>query len=187
MVEGLAVGATWRAWSLSNARDGRTARWRALTLVGGLAVVPGVLPRGRRRPSPSGPRPHFLRGPTGGTCSGSTATSAAMARNPDSADPDRLGPRRPPPRQARADFGDPWLFRVLAETGQVDLKVMRDRVDSQYYDLIVTTSELERPAYDSYDFGLPMPLVERARARYVRIGTRAGLFLYARRPASPPH
>jgi hypothetical protein len=59
---------------------------------------------------------------------------------------------------------------------------MQDRIDSQYYDLIVTAADIELEGYAANTFGLPRPLFERARARYVRIETRGGLFLYGRRP-----
>ena len=47
----------------------------------------------------------------------------------------------------RAVFGDPWLFHLLAETGQINPETILRRIDSQYYDLIVTTSDLMLPGY----------------------------------------
>jgi hypothetical protein len=81
----------------------------------------------------------------------------------------------------RAVFGDPWLFHLLAETGQIDPETIRRRIDSQYYDLIVTTSDLMLPGYAAHDFGLPTVFVEPIRQQYKSLGPRAGLFFYARR------
>jgi hypothetical protein len=81
----------------------------------------------------------------------------------------------------RAVFGDPFLFRTLVETGRLRPKVVEDRIDSQYYDLIITTHDLDSPRYFNEDFRLPRGLIERARARYVLRETPPGLFVYGRR------
>jgi hypothetical protein len=81
----------------------------------------------------------------------------------------------------RAVFGDPWLFHLLAETGQINFETIRRRIDSQYYDLIVTTSDLMLPGYAAHEFGLPTVFVGPIRENYKSIGSRAGLFFYARR------
>jgi hypothetical protein len=81
----------------------------------------------------------------------------------------------------RAAFGDPWLFRKLVETGRIRPGQIATRIDTQYYDLIITTTELNAPGYGVRDFRLPMILVDRARVRYVLTGVRPGLFFYGRR------
>jgi hypothetical protein len=84
-------------------------------------------------------------------------------------------------QRERAVFGDPWLFHLLAETGQIDLEVIERRISSQYYDLIVTTSDLMMPQYAADEFALPTILVEPIRRQYESLGSRAGLYFYARR------
>jgi hypothetical protein len=88
----------------------------------------------------------------------------------------------------RAVFGDPWLFRMLVETGRIDPKTLIDRIDSGYYETVVTSRDFRRPDYASNAFGLPMVLVERLRARYEFVGVDGGLFVFAkkgpRRPAT---
>ena len=183
--EGLAVGALWRAWSGPRSRA-RSTGLAVATLLGCATMVPGVLVAVSQALDERS-KAAFLAGPYGQDLRGFYRDACEMARNPKSrllTDSGLIDLYQ----GKRAAFGDPYLFRIMAETGQVDLSTMRERVDSQYYDLIVTTAELDRPSYDSYEFGLPMPLIERARARYARVGSRAGLFLYGRRPGSahPP-
>ena len=84
----------------------------------------------------------------------------------------------------RAVFGDPWLFHLLAETGQINPDAIRRKIDSEYYDLIVTTSDLMLPGYETHEFGLPTVLVKPIRQHYKSLGMRAGFFFYARRGPS---
>jgi hypothetical protein len=86
-------------------------------------------------------------------------------------------------QRERTVFGDPWLFRMLSETGRLDLARMERWIDEQHYAWIATTKDLYSPSYESYDFGLPMPLVERARLRYQPAGHVGGFFLYVPRRA----
>lgn len=81
----------------------------------------------------------------------------------------------------RAVFGDPWLFHMLAETGQLNLETLERRIEAEDYELVVTTADLNHPLYLNYPFGLPKPLVERVRAHYVLSGSENGLYLYKRR------
>jgi hypothetical protein len=83
----------------------------------------------------------------------------------------------------RAVFGDPWLFRLLVHTGRIDPVLLKQRIDRQYYQLIVTTSDIMAPTYETYEFGLPMVLVERIRTRYKPVGAHAALFFYVPRDA----
>jgi hypothetical protein len=82
----------------------------------------------------------------------------------------------------RAAFGDPWLFRTLVELGLLQPRMIEEQIESQYYDLIVTTHDLESPRYLQEDFRLPAGLVARVRARYTRTTAPLGLFAYGRRP-----
>jgi hypothetical protein len=84
-------------------------------------------------------------------------------------------------QRERAVFGDPWQFHLLAETGQINLEVIERRIESQYYDLIITTSDLMMPQYGPDEFGLPTILIEPIRRHYESLGLRAGLYFYARR------
>jgi hypothetical protein len=82
----------------------------------------------------------------------------------------------------RALFGDPWLFRTLVESGRLQPRIIEDRIESQYYDIIITSHDLESPGYLREDFRLPKGLVERIQARYVLKSAPRGLFAYGRRP-----
>ena len=85
----------------------------------------------------------------------------------------------------RAVFGDPWLFHLLAETGQINPDAILRKIDSEQYDLIVTTSDLMLPDYETHEFGLPTVLVKPIRQHYKSLGSRARLFFYARRGQTP--
>ncbi len=50
--------------------------------------------------------------------------------------------QKEPPRSRR-----PWLFRLLVETGQIRPLKMQGWIDSEAYDLVVTTSDLFSPGY----------------------------------------
>jgi len=87
-------------------------------------------------------------------------------------------------QKERAPFTDPWLFRLLVETGRIRPRHMEQSLESGSYDLLVLTADLNSRRYDGYDFGLPPFLVRQARARYQRIATAAGFFIYRPRPPS---
>ena len=84
----------------------------------------------------------------------------------------------------RAAFGDPWLFRTLVETGRLQPTAMARRIDSQYYDVFITTHDLNSPRYVDHDFRLPKGLFERVRASYVLPRSPRGLQYYVPRCAS---
>lgn len=79
---------------------------------------------------------------------------------------------------ARTAFGDPWLFHMLVDTGKIEPVQMREWVEAEHYDWIITSKELMDPSYDSYDFGLPKPLVDAARRHYEFTGSFGSLFFY---------
>lgn len=83
---------------------------------------------------------------------------------------------------ARTNFGDPWVFRLFSHRGHLNLERMKGKLAGGFYECILTTSPLERDDYRTYDFGLPMPLVEVARRHYVLSGRKAGMFVYLPRP-----
>jgi hypothetical protein len=85
----------------------------------------------------------------------------------------------------RAAFGDPWLFRTLVETGQLQPTVMARRIDSQYYDVFITAHDFTSPRYVNHDFRLPRGLFERVRANYVLGPSPPGLQFHVRRGRPP--
>jgi hypothetical protein len=176
--EALAVGSLWHAASTAGTR-GRSAALLGAVMLAVFSLIPGTLSMGYRAYS-ARQQAEFLDGPVGRSFLGSYQRVIDLARDPESrllTDSGLLDLYR----GRRAEFGDPFLFRVLVETGQIRPTRMREKIDSQDYDLIVTTSDIFSKAYETYPFGLPMTLVERARARYVPIGREAGLFFYGRR------
>ncbi len=87
-------------------------------------------------------------------------------------------------QKERAPFTDPWLFRLLVQTGRIRPWHMEQSLASGSYDLLVLTADLNSRRYDGYDFGLPPFLARQARARYQWIATAAGFFIYRPRPPS---
>ena len=87
-------------------------------------------------------------------------------------------------QKERAPFVDPWLFRLLVTTDRVHPVQMEQWLESEAYDVLVLTADLNSSAYDSNSFGLPPSLVERARAHYHQVAQTAGLFIYRPRRGS---
>ncbi|QEH31589.1 hypothetical protein OJF2_00540 [Aquisphaera giovannonii] len=180
ILEGLAAAALWQSARVAGTRL-RAAGLAAALLLASCSMVPGLLFMVLQADHAVATW-EFLGAPPGMQMLGTYRALFRMASAPgarlltDSGLIDLY-------HRDRAVFGDPWLLHMLAETGQLDLTVLRERADSGYYDLVVTTSPIEEPFYADYDFGLPMPVVERLRARYARVGVRDTLFFYRRRPS----
>ncbi len=181
VVETLAVGALWQAWAIATSRLGSVALL-AVALGGCLTVVPGTSATILVARAKAGWTQFY------GTSQGRALLAyhrslEAMAADPrsrlltDSGMIDLY-------QGERAAFGDPYLFRVMVNTGRIDPTLIRTRIDSGYYDLIVTTRDIHGPSYDTEDFSLPATLADRVRARYVLVDSQFGLFLYG--PRSRP-
>ncbi len=176
--ESLTIGTLWHAGR--TAKGGRQSV--ALSAVAALAIValvPGAVYaasqalRARNQAA-------FLAGPTGQSLLRSYQRGIHLARDPDFhllTDSGLLDLYQ----GERAAFGDPLLFRMLVDTGQVEPSLIMKRIDDQYYDWIVTTSALDSPDRVSETFGLPITLAVRAGERYAPIRVEGGLFYYGRR------
>lgn len=82
----------------------------------------------------------------------------------------------------RTVFADPWLFRVLVNAGRIRTAKLEAMIDRQEFDAIVTTHDLFADDYAANEMGLPMPLVERVRVKYMLRGTVGGLFVSIPKP-----
>jgi hypothetical protein len=89
-------------------------------------------------------------------------------------------------QRERTAFGDPWLFRMLCDTGRLRPTEMARRAENMEYDWLITTKDIFSPSYESYDFGLPMSVIEPARRRYRPLGHEGGFFVYVPLRARPP-
>jgi hypothetical protein len=87
-------------------------------------------------------------------------------------------------QKERAPFVDPWLFQLLVRTHRIEPRQMEQWLESRSYDYLILTADLYSSTYDDNAFGLPLPLVRKARGRYTQVAYAAGLFIYQRRPAS---
>mgnify|MGYP000883687111 CR=1 FL=1 len=87
----------------------------------------------------------------------------------------------------RTLFGDPWLFRILAEGNRLDLTKTIQALEEERYDVLITHGRLDDPAYLRYDFRLPQPLVDAASAHYTFQQSTGALMIYRpNRPKSDP-
>ena len=176
--EALAIGTLWHAGRAE--KGGR--RSASLCTAAGLAMlalVPGAF-HAASQALFARKQAAFLAGPTGQSLLRSYEKGIQLARDPDYRLLTDLG-LLDLYQGERAAFGDPWLFRRLVDTGQIEPSLIIRRIDDQYYDLIVTTSDLNSADRASETFGLPMALAVRARERYAPIRVEAGLFYYGRR------
>ena len=82
-------------------------------------------------------------------------------------------------------FLDPYLFRHLVMSDRVRPTELIRRIESQEYDLIVSTAQIMDPGYDKYDFGYPRVVAEVIRRRYEFGGRAGGQFLYRPRMEAP--
>lgn len=182
VVEALAIGTLWSAAASVTSRGGRAAIVLAATL-GGIALWPSTQ-TAVAQAILSQQTAGVMAGPAGRSFVRTYQRIIQAAEDPgvrlltDSGLIDLH-------QKERAAFGDPWLFRLLVETGQIRPLKMQGWIDSEAYDLVVTTSDLFSPGYVDYEFGLPMVLVERLRIHYVPAGFESGLFFYRRREAGP--
>lgn len=176
--ESLAIGTLWHAGRTANGRR-RSAALCAAAALAIVALVPGAFYAASQALS-ARDQAAFLAGPTGQALLRSYQRGIQLARDPDYhllTDSGLLDLYQ----GERAAFGDPLLFRMLVDTGQIEPSLITKRIDDRYYDLIITTSDLNSPDRVSETFGLPIALAVWARERYAPIRREAGLFYYGRR------
>jgi hypothetical protein len=183
IVEALAVGTLWHAASAAKTRRGQIAVVLAAA-VAAVAVLPGLQFFAGQAVS-TWRTASILSGPVGRSLARTYQQIGRMADDPDvrlltdSALFDLY-------QKEHAAFGDPFLFRIQVDTGQIRPDQMRQWIEQESYDLIITMSDLSAPGYADYEFGLPMVLVEPARVHYTLEGSNAGLFFYRRRGLPRP-
>ncbi len=88
-------------------------------------------------------------------------------------------------QKERAPFVDPFQFRHMVNTGQIEPDSILENLAAESYDFVITTSDLNRIEYDADALGLPAVVARAARVHYVLGGRRLGLFLYTRRSVRP--
>jgi hypothetical protein len=86
----------------------------------------------------------------------------------------------------RAAFVDPFLFRLQVMNGRIKPDIVADKLRNDGYDLLILTSDVSSPEYDTYEFGLPPVLASIARERYVFVEKRVDVLLYRPRSAVAP-
>jgi hypothetical protein len=182
VAEGFAVGALWHA-AHSAATDRhprrRSALLAATTLVACALMVPSVL-MARIYFDLANIESAFYDTPNGHRFLRTYREAIALAQDPRVhllTDVGLLDLHQ----GERAAFGDAWLFRTLVETGRLQPTTMAERIDSQYYDVFITTHDLDSPRYVNHDFRLPKGLFERVRANYVLRRSPRGLQMYVPR------
>jgi hypothetical protein len=179
VVEGLAVAALVGA--LLRPPSGRAARgWVVLGLIAATAFLPGDR-FARRLVLQARAEDRHFRSAEGQSELAERRSLEARAADPSIrllTDDGRLQLHQ----RERAEFGDPWLFRMQVDHGLIHPATMRERIEAGWYDEIVTTRDLFSPEYVPYLFGLPMELVEPARAQYRSAGEQGRHFVYVPAP-----
>lgn len=78
----------------------------------------------------------------------------------------------------RAVLLDPYLLRLRAENGDVNLDGLISRVESRWYDYVVLTGDVNAPTYTRYFWRLPSALADAIRVNYRLHDRRNGFFIY---------
>jgi hypothetical protein len=84
-------------------------------------------------------------------------------------------------QKERAPYIDGFEFRLMVNHGQIRPSVMLDELQTEAYDQLIMTSDLNQPDYAANTTGLPNELALAARTHYVLAGRRLGLYLYVPR------
>ncbi len=187
-VEALAVGTLWHVATTSTTLRGRLGA-ATLTVLGLAATWPSLLSFATIC-NARVPQAVYMRGPEGRIIMAFHDRIHRLASDPESQILADYG-LADIQQEERTAFGDPWLFRMLVQTGRLDPQVMKDRVEREEYDLVLTRMDLFSPEYATYDFGLPMPVAEAARNHYLSAGSEMGVYVYTprgtpRTTAAPP-
>jgi hypothetical protein len=178
--EALAVGALWQAVHASAGRTTLRMIAQTVVLAAAIAAIALGLVAAAGRTSKTDSLARSYTTPEGQRFLASIRSAIALARDPgvpllsDSGLLDLY-------QGERATFGDPWLFQTLVELGKIRPTRLLERIDAQYYDVIITGHDLDSPRYLNEDFRLPGVLRDHARAHYVRREVRPGFFYYGRR------
>ena len=86
-------------------------------------------------------------------------------------------------QKAGAPFVDPFQFRHMVNSGQIHPELIRKQLQNEFYDLVITTSDLNRSAYETSTSSFPEVLAQSARVHYVAARRELGLFIYIPRGA----
>lgn len=176
VVEGLAVAAL-ASRLLHPPTNERSARlWLALGFVAALAFLPGDRYT-RRLAREAWLNRQFTTNPSGGFPFEDRQKLERLAGDPrvlvltDSA-------RFQLQQRQHAPFGDPWLFRVQVDRGLIRPDRIREQIESEAYDYLLLREVLHSPAYETFVFGLPMPLTTPARDHYRLARTYKDVYIY---------
>jgi len=89
-------------------------------------------------------------------------------------------------QKERAPFVDPFQFRHMVNSGQIQPDLIQEKLRTESYDLVIATADLYRPEYDASTSGFPEVVARAARAHYVPASRQLGLFIYVPRNARRP-
>ena len=173
VIEALAVG---RLWSFAGLQERPAWRRAACVLVAACSLVPSLMPiavaaRLARNEA------LFVQSPEGLRLLQAKQQFFRLAENPKIhllTDSGMLQLYQ----RGRAAFVDPFQFRLLVDSGVIRPGVILDQIQARAYNLVITSSDLYSPRYESNSFGLPTVLTRAARASYRPSPRKLGLFLY---------
>jgi hypothetical protein len=179
LAEALAIGAIWRATRMPEAH--RRSLRAAAVIVAAASLVPGTIVAARVAYAARADA-RFYGEPEGRRFLAEHRRLIRLAENAQIqllTDSGLLQLHQ----KERAPFVDRWQFRLMVDTGQLRPDVILGRIRNESYDLVITTTDLQRPDDRPNADGLPEVLAEAARAHYVPAGRRLGLFVNVPRSA----
>jgi hypothetical protein len=171
-VEALAIGALWGAGRLPEARHPR--RLAAPSILAAASLVPGTI-LGVKNARLAWDDAQSYRRPEAQRFLLAQRDLFGIAEDPKIrllTDSGLLQLHQ----KERAPFVDPFQFRLLVESGQVRPDRILRWIRDESYDMVITTTDLNRPEYRSNIVGLPEVLAQAVREHYVPAGRRLGLF-----------
>jgi hypothetical protein len=171
-VEALAIGALWGAGRMPEARHPR--RLAAPAILAAASLVPGTI-LGVKNARLAWDDAQFYGRPEGQRFLLAQRDLFSIAEDPKVrllTDSGLLQLHQ----KERAPFVDPFQFRLLVESGQVRPDLILRRIRDESYDMVITTTDLNRPEYRWNIAGLPEVLAQAVREHYLPAGRRLGLF-----------
>ena len=181
VVEGLALGAIWAATCAPQCRRG--LRHSALLLITAASLIPGTI-LAVRYAWISRLDAQFYRSQEGHRLLLAKKKFFTLAANPRVKLLTDSGEIQLHQRE-RAPFVDPFQFRHMVNSGQIQPEVILKELREGSYDYVITTADLFDSAYEADQLGFPQVVTQTAREHYIPQGNRLGRYVHLPRSGRP--
>jgi hypothetical protein len=78
----------------------------------------------------------------------------------------------------KAPFTDPWLFRMMVETGRIKPTRLIEKIENEQFDTLVTTKDIFSREYETYTYGFPPVVLAALREHYIKFAAAGRMFIY---------